>query len=105
MYKIEYLPCALDDLKEIAGYIMDKLKNPIAAENLVKEIVEKIDLLSDFPYSAPCYMPIKPLTHEYRKLLVKNYFIFYKVNETEKTVTVARIIYARRNIGPLLETN
>ncbi|QTQ14718.1 type II toxin-antitoxin system RelE/ParE family toxin [Treponema parvum] len=103
MYKIEYLPCALDDLKEIAGYIMDKLDNPIAAENLVKEIVEKVDLLSDFPYSAPCYMPIKSLTHEYRKLLVKNYFIFYKVNETEKTVTVARIIYARRNIGTLLE--
>ena len=80
MYKIEYLPSALDDLKEIIGYIAHTLQNQKAAENLL-------------------------LIHEYRKLLVKNYFIFYWVDEKEKTITIARVIYARRNIGNLLEKN
>lgn len=105
MYKIEYLPSALDDLKEIIGYIAHSLQNQKAAENLLHEIIKQVDLLKDFPYSAPCYTPIRPLIHEYRKLLVKNYFIFYWVHEKEKTITIARVIYARRNIGNLLEKN
>jgi plasmid stabilization system protein ParE len=35
-------------------------------------------------------------------LLVKNYFVFYWVDENEKTVTIARVIYARRNISTIL---
>ncbi|MGI5065774.1 type II toxin-antitoxin system RelE/ParE family toxin [Treponema putidum] len=64
MYKIEYLPSALDDLKEIIGYIAHALQNQKAAENLLHEIIKQVDLLKDFPYSAPCYTPIKPLIHD-----------------------------------------
>ena len=96
-YAIEYLPSALEDLKEIIRYIAHTLQNPKAAERLGLEIIKKTDLLADFPYSAPRYTPIKPLEYEYRKLLVKNYFVFYRIDETKKTVTVARVIYAKRN--------
>jgi len=102
-YAIEYLPSALEDLKEIVRYIARTLQNPKAAENLAHEIIRKIDLLADFPYSAPRYTPIKPLEYEYRKLLVKNYFAFYRIDEMKKTITVARIIYAKRNIALLHE--
>ena len=102
-YAIEYLPAALEDLKEIVRYIARTLQNPKAAENLAHEIIKKIDLLADFPYSAPRYTPIKPLEYEYRKLLVKNYFAFYRIDEMKKTITVARIIYAKRNIALLHE--
>ncbi len=100
-YAIQYLPSALEDLKEIVRYISNTLQNPKAADNLGREIIEKVDLIADFPYSAPHYTPIKPLAYEYRKLLVKNYFVFYRVNEEEKTVTVARVIYAKRNTASL----
>ena len=102
-YAIEYLPSALEELKEIVRYIARTLQNPKAAENLAHEIIKKIDLLADFPYSAPRYTPIKPLEYEYRKLLVKNYFAFYRIDEMKKTITVARIIYAKRNIALLHE--
>ena len=102
-YAIEYLPSALEDLKEIVRYIARTLQNLKAAENLAHEIIKKIDLLADFPYSAPRYTPIKPLEYEYRKLLVKNYFAFYRIDEMKKTITVARIIYAKRNIALLHE--
>ena len=102
-YAIEYLPAALEDLKEIVRYIARTLQNPKAAENLAHEIIKKVDLLADFPYSAPRYTPIKPLEYEYRKLLVKNYFAFYRIDEMKKTITVALIIYAKRNIALLHE--
>ena len=47
-------------------------------------------------------MPIRPLKHEYRKLRVRNYLVFYWVDEERKLVTVARMIYARRNYEGLL---
>lgn len=101
-YKIEYLPIVLEDLKGIVLYISDKLKNPQAAQKIAESIVSKVESLSAFPYSLPVYTPIKPLTHEYRKFLVKNYFVFYSVDEKSKTVTIFRIIYARRNIDKVL---
>lgn len=105
MYTIEYLPLALEDLKEIVYYIAHTLKNPTAAENLGQEIIKKINLLADFPYSSPSHKSMKSLSHEYRKLPVKNYFIFYWINEEKRIVTIARVIYARRNIIALIWQN
>ncbi|EID85993.1 addiction module toxin, RelE/StbE family [Treponema sp. JC4] len=103
MYIIEYLSDALEDLKEITSYITNNLQNPSAAKKNYMEIIAEIESLSDFPYSAPIYYPLRPLKKEYRKLLVNNYLIFYWVCEKAKTVTIARIIYARRNISRILE--
>ena len=109
MYRIEYLPTALDDLKEIVSYIAETLYNPKAAQDLSEEIVEQVERLVIFPYSAPSYFPIRKLTHEYRRLQVKNFFVFYWVDEpsenddeNKKTVTIARVIYVHRNIDKLL---
>lgn len=99
MYKVEFLPVAKQDLTEIALYIKDKLNNPIAAYNTVEQIVEASEKLGSFPYSNPVYTPLRPLKKEYRKIPVKNYMLFYTVDETEKLITVSRIIYTRRNLS------
>lgn len=33
-----------------------------------------------------------------RKVLVENYHVLYYINETEKKITVSRVIYARRDV-------
>ncbi len=99
MYKVEFLPVAKQDLTEIALYIKDELKNPSAAYNTVEKIVEAAQKLETFPYSNNVFTPVRPLKREYRKILVKNYMLFYTVDETEKLVTVSRVIYARRNLS------
>ena len=96
MYKVAYLPLALHDLLSIGKYIKEKLHNPQAAEDLAEEIVAKIENLKDFPYANRIYLPLKKLKQEYRRMVVKNYLIFYWVDEENKTVTVARVIYSRR---------
>lgn len=103
MYKLEYLPIALDDMLGIVKYISSELKNPIAAKNLSEEFVKTAESLTEFPYSNPCYTPIKPLKHECRKITIKNYITFYWVDETDKTVTVARVIYGKRDYGKIIE--
>ena len=103
MYKLEYLPAAHRDLIEIASYIAVTLKNPVAAEKLASKLIAEIEKTVNFPYANPAYIPIRPLQHEYRKLLVESYMVFYWVDETEKCVTIARAIYARSDYDTKIE--
>lgn len=102
-YKVEYLPIAKQDMVEIVNYISHTLNNPNAATRLAEEMVKKADSLSDFPYLCPSYTPIRSLSHDYRKLIVKNYIMFYWVSEESKTITIARVIYAKRDFAALLK--
>ena len=103
MYKLEYLPVARRDMIEIVRYISQELQNPTAADQLAMELIEAGDSIPKFPYANPAFIPIRPLKHEYRKLLVQNYFMVYWVDEVKKLVTVARVVYARRDYKRLLE--
>lgn len=91
------------DMIEIVRYISQELQNPTAADQLAMELIEAGDSIPKFPYANPAFIPIRPLKHEYRKLLVQNYFMFYWVDEVKKLVTVARVVYARRDYKRLLE--
>ena len=102
MYKLEYLPVARKDMLEIVRYISRELQNPGAADHLA-ELVDAAESVLSFPYAPPAYQPIRPLKHEYRKILVQNYLMFYWVDEEKKLVTVARVVYAKRDYGRLLE--
>ena len=102
-YGMEFLPSAMRDMVEIARYIAVELKNPIAANNTADELVEAAESIPAFPYANPAYIPIRPLKHEYRKLIVKNYIMLYWVDEEQKLVTVSRVVYARRDYDKILE--
>ena len=97
MYKIEYLTSAINDMLEIVRYISHKLNNPTSAIELAQEFVDSATNLNLFPYANTVYIPIKPLKYEYRKLLVKNYVMFYWIDEEKKCITIARVIYNKRN--------
>ena len=95
MYKIEYQSAAQQDMINIVSYISHHLHNTIAAERLANAFITEMEKLSEFPYSMPMYYPIRPLKYEYRKLIVKNHIMFYRVDEQRKTIIVARVIYAK----------
>ncbi|MDR2940507.1 MAG: type II toxin-antitoxin system RelE/ParE family toxin [Clostridiales bacterium] len=102
MYQLEYLPIARQDMIEIAKYISHELCNPTAAEKLSNDMIEAIDLLTEYPYSNAVYTTIRPLKREYRKLIVKSYIVFYSIDEKEEKITISRVIYARRDYDKLL---
>ena len=55
-FKTVFSPLAIDDLDEIWDYISDVLKNPIAAENTVNGILDKIDLLENQPEGVQLFL-------------------------------------------------
>ena len=87
---------------DIAKYIGVKLENPEAAERLAEKMIEAAEKLTDMPYKCPMYIPVKPLRHEYRKLIVQNYIMFYWVDEDKKRITIARVVYSGRDYENLL---
>ena len=96
-YKIEVTLTAQKDLHEIMEYITLKLYNLDAARRQVKLIRVAIDHAAENPYMYPVYYPEETLKHDYRKLPVDRYLVFYWVDEERKTITVARVLYGRRN--------
>ncbi len=97
-YRIEVLRSALDDIVETARYIKNELQNPQAAEALTERFFAAMEELGEFPYAHPVYVPVRPLKYEYRQVPVENYLLFYRVDEPAKLVTVARVIYGKRNM-------
>ena len=87
---------------DIAKYIGVKLENPEAAERLAEKMIEAAEKLTDMPYKCPVHIPVKPLRHEYRKLIVQNYIMFYWVDEDKKRITIARVVYSGRDYENLL---
>ena len=100
MYELKYLPLAINDLHGIIDYIINVLKAPKSASNLLDDLEISISRLRQFPFSFKIYQSVEPLETEYRMLPVKNYFVFYVV--IENIVEIHRIIYARMNFEKLI---
>ncbi len=97
MYEVHWTSLAKGDLVSAIEYISDVLKAPVAAENLLDNIEKETAVLAENPY-------LFPLSHDdhiahrgIRPLMVKNYFLFYTVKEDARTITIIRMMYARRD--------
>ena len=95
-YKILVSETYHKDLKDIIHYIYHNLDAPLTTSALLDEIESAVSALSvmPFPYGLvdDAYLHRK----KFRKCLVKNYIIFYKVNKENKTVMIHRILHARQ---------
>jgi addiction module RelE/StbE family toxin len=100
MYKIHYLPLALDDLKSIVRYIADTLKSPQAAENFLSKLDREVLKIADNPFRCRLYSPSEKLKYDYRVLHIDNYYLFYEVEN--KKIEIHRIIYSKRDTMRIL---
>ena len=91
MYKIVFSTLASLDIALIKSYIKWKLNNPSSAETIVNKIETVIRSLDCFPLRYPVTSSVGK---NIRRIPIKKYNIYYSVNESEKTVTIMRILYA-----------
>ena len=101
MYKIHYLPLALDDLKDIVRYITYKLESPRTAERLLSKIDREVKKIVDNPYRCHPFVSPEKLKHEYRVLHIDHYSLFYVVEN--KKIEIYRVIHARRDTLQILK--
>lgn len=96
-YRVDVSEPAENDLRDIVRYISAQLSAPMTALKMMDTVEEAIMGLAVMPQKCP------PMTDErlammgYRKLLVKNYIVFFTIDEKSKVVDVERILYARRD--------
>lgn len=93
MHKIRVNPLALKDLKGIKTYISEELANPEAALRIVREIVETYEKLIDFPEMGPRLDSRIDIPTDYRYMVAKGHYIFYKVEG--EYVSIYRVLNAR----------
>jgi len=97
MFTVIYSTPAEEDLLSILDYISSILKSPSAAENLLNQIEEQTTVLEDNPFIFPLAKDEYIMKLGIRHIAVKNYFLFYTIEEDKKVVSIIRIMYARRD--------
>lgn len=94
---VEITQRAKSEINRIYSYISNVIGMPGTALNTVDDIIAAIDDLIIFPKR---HKPWKD--SGYRFFSVKNYTIFYRIDEAAEKIYVEKIIYSRRDIDALL---
>ncbi len=99
-YDLRYVPSFYEDLHEIVYYISKKLNNPQAAVNLVNNVEEAILKRLEMPTAFEVYSSSARREHDYYRIYVGNYTVFYVV--IDNVMEVRRIIYSSRDFKKFL---
>ena len=94
-YNIKQEQTFKNDLKNIYKYIAHDLSENKVAIKFVNTVISKLKNLQDFPFAYKLYK--KEEKFEYRKLIVKNYIIIYKINLKEKEISILHIYNQKLN--------
>ncbi len=98
-YIIRYSKLFYNDLEKIINHISHDSHNKEAAKNLLQEIEESILKRSVAPESFERYNFIKQRKNTYYRIYVRNYTIFYIVNDN--IMEIRRILYSKREFNKL----
>jgi plasmid stabilization system protein ParE len=97
LYKLRISKLYKEDTSSSYNYIKYKLEAPMAAENLKKEIKEKINKIKENPNFRPLVQDKYLASLGYRLINVKNYMIFYIIGEDNKYLKIVRFLHNKRN--------
>lgn len=101
-YKIVRTDKADEQLRESIFYIADDSGNVDIALNYLDTIEMAINRLVEFPLSGsnPKYSILRK--QGYKVLIVERHLVFYKVNESEKIVTIYAVVDGRQEYKNLI---
>ena len=105
MYSLNFSKIIYKDIDSSYKYIAETLEAPKAAENLVEEIIQKLNYIKGTPFSRPLVQDTYLASLGVRSIKVKNYVLYYNVNEKDKSINVIRFFYNKRNWIKLLKEN
>ena len=96
-YTVKITTQAQEQLREIASYISYALQAPGTAVKILDMLEKEILSLDQFPNRVPLTMEEPWHSQGVHKLPVKNYLVYFWVDEEAKKVQIIGVIYARAN--------
>ena len=96
-WKVIYSAKAKQDLRDITEYLSYVIMMPETAKKLAVHIMNEIEGLDSMPKRFQVF-PYEPWSSQgIRCLPVKNYNVFYEIEEDRHIVSIVRIMYAGRD--------
>ena len=95
-YEIILAKSAKKDIEKIYQYIADNLKEPRIASKLMYKIKKSIFSLERLPYMH-AEIHIKPHNKKFRRLIINNYIVLYKIDEDKKIVSIYNVLYGKKD--------
>ncbi len=102
MYRLVVSELAHGDLDDIVAYIAIELSNPIAAANFLDEVEKCYGNLRNNPFMYERCYDAHLEKETYRKAIIKNYVLVYKVDERNRVVIIYRFFYGARDYVKLI---
>ena len=90
------------DISSSIKYIKNMLEAPMASQRLYDELEETYLKLEENPYRRPLVQNKFLAMKGYRSINVKNYVLFYIINEEENIVSLVRFMHSQRNWATIL---
>ena len=103
MYFVNITDIAEEEILTTVKYISNELKAPIAANNLLDEIEKYEKILEETPNIYPNVHDEFLAKKGLKFIKIKNFLMFYNIDEEEKKVNVIRFLYGRRNWKNILK--
>ena len=97
-YTVDLSIEAKEDLRKIYSYIAFKLMAPASASNQIKRIKKNVLGLDFMPTMFKIYEKEPWHSRGMRIMPVDNYVVFYFIDEENKKVNIARIIYGAMDL-------
>ncbi|SFB28567.1 Plasmid stabilization system protein ParE [Acetitomaculum ruminis DSM 5522] len=94
---------AENDIDSTFAYISKVLKNKDAASLLADEFEKKIDDICKHPLTGRLVENDFLKREEVRHFVVKNYIVYYLINDIEKEIVVLRFVYSGRNQDKIIK--
>lgn len=96
-YNVRITRQAYSQMKEIRQYIEEELFAPDAAKKLLMAMRDSIGKLESMP-ARHQLVEEEPWRKEgIRRLIVKNFYVYYWIDEQKKTVHVTAVVYGKRD--------
>lgn len=101
-YSIQLSIEAKNDLKRIISYIKNELREPVIAKKYANLIKQEIKILEYMPQKFSVIDSEVLKDNNFRKIVIKNYIVFYRVNEESRIVNIERILYGKTDWQSIL---
>ena len=98
MFSINLSTPAKEYYEQLKEYLLTNFGEQVKNSVLTKE-KNKLENLKSFPYVGMRATKISNFLDGYYVLVDKNEYIFYRVNEKEKTISIELILSSKEDIG------
>lgn len=96
-YEVKLTTQAVEQIQETVSYISHILLEPEIARRWADLLQQEISSLHSMPARFPLIEEEPWHTYGIRKMTVKNFLVYYWIDEERKTVTVTAVIYGLRD--------